>query len=586
MVRTFSSGHHSVNSVAWAPHGTQLAAVMDSGDADQLYAIDPASGSEKQLTHGDTSVIDFDWSPRGDVLAFTRRESAPKRRGADAFRDAFEVTDNAYLVTKPALPAHLWVVTLAGDERRLTAGTWSIADAALSWGPRGDEILFERAPTAVRGLQDRTAAVGVDLRDGRLVNVTPHARYEDQALFSPDGSRIAYLYARNGDPANETDAMIVSRSGSDDTDVSFALDRHVATASWMPDGKSLLLSVHDSAAMPLYVQPLRGKAQRLALGDVVAASIEPQGSIAKDGTIVFAGSSPRDPDEVYVLAPNAASPRRITHYNDAIAGLRLGRAERITWLGPGRRLEDGVVTYPPGYRHSKRYPLVLRIHGGPTESSMTAFEPFYQLAAARGYVVFAPNYRGSNDLGNAYERAIFNDASAGPGADIMAGIRAVEKTAFIDPARIGVSGWSYGGQLTSWMEGHYHIWKAAVAGAAVNDLVVDYAIADDIDADAIAFSGGSPFRKGALTRWRSQSPITSFQNIRTPTLILCNVYDVRVPIVESYEMYHALRDNGVTVKFFAYPSAGHLPNGPVRLADAYGRWLEWFDTYLHPSEYR
>lgn len=125
--------------------------------------------------------------------------------------------------------------------------------------------------------------------------------------------------------------------------------------------------------------------------------------------------------------------------------------------------------------------------------------------SAHGYLVFAPNYRGSNDLGNAYERAIFNDASAGPGRDIMAGIAAVERLGIVDTSRVAVSGWSYGGQLTSWMESHYHIWKAAVAGAAVNDLVVDYAIADDIDADSIAFTGGSPYKANWLARWRAAS---------------------------------------------------------------------------------
>jgi dipeptidyl aminopeptidase/acylaminoacyl peptidase len=319
---------------------------------------------------------------------------------------------------------------------------------------------------------------------------------------------------------------------------------------------------------------------------VVSASIQPQDAVARDGTIVFIGSERRHPDEVYVLPRGERAPARITALNDGIARLNLGRPVRITWRGSGGQMEDGVLTYPPGYAAGRKYPLVLRIHGGPTESSKIAFEPFYQLAASHGYLVFAPNYRGSNDLGNAYEHAIFNDASAGPGEDVMAGIRAVERLGIVDSSRIGVSGWSYGGQMTSWMEGHYHIWKVAVAGAAVNDLVVDYTIADDIDADAIAFSGGSPFKGNALASWRKQSPIEYYKSIRTPTLIFCNVYDVRVPIVESYEMYRALRDNGVPVRFFAYPSTGHLPNGPVRLADVYERWLAWFDLYLHPSGVR
>ena len=137
--------------------------------------------------------------------------------------------------------------------------------------------------------------------------------------------------------------------------------------------------------------------------------------------------------------------------------------------------------------------------------------------------------------------------------------------------------------MTSWMEARYPVFKAAVAWGAVNDLVVDYAIADDIHDDA-AFMGGSPYRGNALARWQAQSPISFYKHIRTPTLIMGNVFDVRVPIVESYEMYHALRDNGVPVKFYAFPTAEHLPMGPVRTAQAFTLWFDWFDRYLQPRK--
>ncbi|MEO9263494.1 MAG: S9 family peptidase [Candidatus Baltobacteraceae bacterium] len=581
-LRALASGHHTVDALQWSPDGTKLAAVLDvpGADADQIYLVDTASGVTAQLTQGKTSVVDMVWAPDGKSIAFTRREDVAAKRGAAAFEDAFEVSDDAYLRTKAAVPMHVWIADLNGTERRVTSGTWSAADATLSWSPDGQSLLFLRAPNGIHGVQGRARVVRVAVGSGRTQSVTPHLLYEDQPLYSPDGSRVAYLYSRDGDPMNQTEAMVIATNGTQDRDLTRGLDRHVATAAWMPDGASLLVQVYERAAVPLYVQPLRGVAHKLPLGNVVNASIQAQGSIARDGTIAFVGTQERRPNEIYVLEPHATAPRRLTEFNAAFASLNLGRAARIVWHGHDGFEEDGVLTYPPGYVAGRKYPLVLRIHGGPTESSSTAFEPFYQLAASHGYLVFAPNYRGSNDLGNAYEHAIFNDASAGPGRDIMAGIDVVERLGIVDTRRIGVSGWSYGGQMTSWMEGHYTIWKAAVAGAAVNDLVVDYTIADDIDASKIAFASGSPFVGNALETWRAQSPITYFKNIRTPTLILCNVYDVRVPIVESYEMYHALHDNGVPVKFFAYPSTGHLPNGPVRLADAYRRWLAWFDLYL------
>ncbi len=584
-MKRLAASHTSIGALRWSPDGASLAAVMHdpkNGGHDQLYLVDPQTGTEQALTSGSTDVMEFTWSPDGRKLVFSRRDAIAEKTGLAKYRDGFEVTDNAYLVTKPAVPAHLWITDRFGNERRLTSGQWSVVDAPLSWSPDGRTVVFLRAPNGIYGIQDRAVAMRYDLSSGQISPATAHPKYEDQALYSPDGTRLAYLYARDGNPMNEAEAMAAFASGGQDRDATRILDRHVETAAWMPNSRELLVKVYDAAAGPLFIQPIGGSARRLPLGPVVDASIDSQQSVARDGTIAFAGAEERRPSELYLLRPGAAAPLRLTSFNDAIAALDLGRAQRIAWQGPRGMREDGVLTYPPSFDPGKKWPLVLRIHGGPTESSLTDLNAFNQLAAARGYLVFSPNYRGSNDLGNAYEHAIFNDASIGPGRDIMAGIAAVERMGFVDKKRIGVSGWSYGGQMTSWMEARYGIFKAAVAGAAVNDIVVDYAIADDIDADAISFAGGSPYKGHTMHTWRLHSPITYFKDIRTPTLIMGNVYDVRVPIVESYEMYHALRDNGVPVRFFTYPTAGHLPSGPVRLADVYEKWLAWFDHYLQP----
>jgi len=219
------------------------------------------------------------------------------------------------------------------------------------------------------------------------------------------------------------------------------------------------------------------------------------------------------------------------------------------------------------------------IHGGPQASSATAFTFFLQLVAAHDYVVFSPNYRGSDNLGNAYQRAIFNDAGDGPGRDVMAGIAALEKLGFVDESKIAVSGWSYGGYMTTWLIGHYHVWKTAVAGAAVTDMNHQYNLADFNATERYIFRG-SPWIGDNMKDYREQSPISYAPQIKTPTLILSDTGDARVTITQSYMLYHALKDNGVTVKFFAYPVAGHFPSDPVRAMDVQRRWLGWLDRYL------
>jgi len=579
-LRSASADHTSVGNLAWSPDGSQLAAVIDDANGvSQIFLLNPISGTKVETTRGGSSVEQIAWDPRGMSIAFTRQDEVARKSGAAAYDDGFRIDDNAYLAEEEARPFHIWLVDRRGQERRLTQGPLSAIDSPLSWSPDGRFILYECAP-AVRGLHDLAYATRLNVATGESTYATPHRSYEDQALYSPNGSHIAYLHMRASDPVNQDDVWLQDSTGGNDRDISLALDRQASTLAWMPRGNALLEQVDDRTQEPLLLQRVDGSFRRLPMGTVAAAQIQSLGSVARDGTIAFIGDQKRRPDELYVLAPGSSVPQRLTSFNDPVAALRLGSVTRVAWRSADGLEEDGVLTYPPDYIRGRRYPLVLRIHGGPNESSNVAFSDFYQLAASHGYLVFAPNYRGSTDLGNAYLRAIFNDPNTGPGEDVMAGIAAVERMGIVDESRIAVSGWSYGGQLTSWLEGHYNIWRAAVAGAAVNDLVVDYSIADDIDADRLMFAQSSPYKGNALTLWRSQSPIAYYQNIHTPTLILCNVYDVRVPIVESYEMFHALNDNGVPVEFYAYPTGGHLPQGPVREADAYRRWLAWFDRYL------
>jgi dipeptidyl aminopeptidase/acylaminoacyl peptidase len=161
----------------------------------------------------------------------------------------------------------------------------------------------------------------------------------------------------------------------------------------------------------------------------------------------------------------------------------------------------------------------------------------------------------------------------------MAGLEAVKKRGFVDDRRIAVTGWSYGGYMTTWLIGHYHIWKTAIAGAAVTDLGDQYNLSDGNAARRHSY-GGSPWVGDTAQRLREQSPITYAPNIRTPTLILSPTGDFRVPITQSYKLYHALKDNNVPVQFVAYPVSGHFPGDPVRQKDVYRRWVEWLDVQL------
>ncbi|MDB5071690.1 MAG: hypothetical protein JWM87_2801, partial [Candidatus Eremiobacteraeota bacterium] len=185
----------------------------------------------------------------------------------------------------------------------------------------------------------------------------------------------------------------------------------------------------------------------------------------------------------------------------------------------------------------------------------------------------------SDNLGLAYQRGVRYDASEGPGKDIMAAVDAVRARGIVDDKRIVVGGWSYGGIMTAWMISKYHIWRAAVSGASVNDWAADYGTADDPGADKALFHG-SPYVGGNAAEYRKASAITYARDVTTPVLIVSDVGDNRDPFATSSMYFRALRDNGKDATFIAYPVDGHFPGDPVRTADLYGRWIDWFARHL------
>jgi dipeptidyl aminopeptidase/acylaminoacyl peptidase len=591
--RVLTHERRGVSQPRWSPTGDRLAFLATVGPEKeakpQLFVMPMNGGDAKRITSAPNGVQHYAWRPNGQEVAYATADERETKKGVEKYNDAFEVGNNDFLATAAPTPSHIWLIAVEGGQaRRLTSGAWSLAvnrppgppTALLSWSPDGQFIAFTQRARPHSGDADQSAVHLLDIVTGAIRPLTSHTTFEGYASFSPDGSHIAYWYPRDGDPYNVNEIHVAPASGGEGVSCTRALDRHLVRSIWTSDGQALLVGGHDDTRVSLWLQPLNGAARRLDLG-LISPSFAywVDVSLGQDGAIAFTGSEPQHPTELYYLASPSAPPRRLTDFNGEVAALALGTVETIVWEGPDGFRENGVLTYPPDFAPAKKYPLVLSIHGGPRLASTETFSAHAQLLAAHGYVVFEPNYRGSDNLGNAYQRAIHNDAGEGPGRDVMAGLEAVKQRGFVDTTRIAVSGWSYGGYMTTWLIGHYQGWRAAIAGAALTDFLDTYNLADTNIRTRYAF-GGSPWVGDFEKAYREQSPITSAAKIRTPTLILAMTGDARVPIVESYKLYHALRDNGVTTTFIAYPVAGHSPGDPVRARDVQRRWLAWLDQYL------
>jgi dipeptidyl aminopeptidase/acylaminoacyl peptidase len=591
--RVLTYDRKGVGSPRWSPNGDRLAFVAVEGTAKdakpQVFVLPMTGGEAHKLTDAPEGIEQFAWRPNGQYIAYVTSDEPENKKEIEKHHDAFEVGDNDYLATEAALPSHLWLIAADGGKpKRLTSGAWSLPKSAppsspaspISWSPDGKWLLFTRQEHPHQGDSDLTTLQVLNVETGETRKLTKHEKFESFALFSPDGSRVAYWYPFDGDPNNQIEIFVTQTTGGDGSDATRSIDRDIQRVIWMPDGNSLLVGGHDGTTTSLWLQPLSGSPKKLPLGDISPSwAFWVDAFVGRKGEIAFTGSTPSHPSELYYMGSASDTPRRLTNFNDGIAALALGKSEKIEWKGPDNFHEDGVLVYPPDFQKGKKYPLVLIIHGGPQASTTTQFSLLPQVMATHGYVVFEPNYRGSDNLGNAYQRAIWNDAGDGPGRDVIAGIDAVKKLGFVDETRIAVTGWSYGGYMTSWLIGHYQIWKAAVAGAPVTDMYDEYNLSDGNAGDRYTFKG-SPYVGDNLKDYRAQSPITYAAQMKTPTLILHDTGDARVTVTQGYSLYHALKDNGVPVKFIAIPVPGHFPGDPVRAMDTFHYWIDWVDKYL------
>jgi len=588
-IRNLTYDRTGLDSPRWSPTGDRLAFIADAGSGDdaqsQIFVMPMAGGDAKQVTKAPNGVQEFTWRPDGEAFAYVTADDPPDKKQIDQHFDAFDVGDLDYKTTSEAVSSHIWIVSATGaGDRRLTSGSWSISSVnggvsfPLSWSSDGKTIAITKLPNAVYGDSDAATVALVDAKSGKVHDLPDQRPFLTGAFFAPSGDAIAALWYPHGTFNSNGYLTITSAAGGAGSVVGGQQD-NVDWYAWSPDGTSIAWAAEQGAQVGVWVQPLRGTAQRLALGDVnVGGDIDIRGR-----AVALIGDTTDRPGELYYFATPASPIKRLTDYNGAVSKLTLGKEEEVAWTGQGGYREDGIVTLPPGYVAGRRYPLALIVHGGPQGSSQYSFDALSQLIAEHGIVTFQPNYRGSTNLGDAYQHAIYRDTGVGPGEDAMAGVAALEKMGLVDQTRMCVSGWSYGGYMTTWLESHYNVWKCAMSGAALTDWVADYTIAWYQKGDADFFGhDGSPWKNDQWDIWREQSPISWVGNVKAPTLIMADVGDANVPIYNSYLWFHALRDQGVDVQFYAYPRNTHFPGDPVGAESVERRWVDWIVSHLAP----
>ncbi|HWT06074.1 MAG TPA: prolyl oligopeptidase family serine peptidase, partial [Xanthomonadales bacterium] len=452
--RTLVRERDDAGSARWSPAGDRLAFIAtppkDPGDKDepspQLYVLRMDGGEPARITEAKKGVESYAWRPDGRAFAYVARDESPDAARIKAHDDWFEVGDNAWTSRANIAPAHLWTIGADGKKaHRVTHGTWSLAGEP-AFAPDGRRVYVTRTPRASTNHYRARSVVAIDLATG-IVRAVAGARSSDAPAVSPDGKRLIYA-AEHPQAFAQNEVFVADAGGAHARDLSARLDRNVQFALFAP-GDRVIVGANDATRDRLFELAPDGTPHALPLGDV---DLNGGATASRDGTLAFVGVTPAHPPELYVFHAGAAAPRRLTHDNDAVAAHALGRTRTLTWRSADGFAVDGVLTEPPGgIARGKKYPLMVLIHGGPTATSLEAFSSLAQLMAARGWLVFQPNYRGSDNLGKRFAMATVPHITSAPGRDVLDGVDAVQKLGIVDAERIGVSGWSEGGLLTSWL---------------------------------------------------------------------------------------------------------------------------------------
>jgi dipeptidyl aminopeptidase/acylaminoacyl peptidase len=592
-MRALTHDRHGVGSPRWSPTGDRIAfTAPDVNKKDQIFIMPMTGGDPVQITKFKEDVQQFAWSPDGKSIAFAATDPKPELKGEDKYRTAFKVGDDDFTIDEAVRPTHLWLVSAdGGDAKRLTSGSWSLPSSLppgsppspVKWSKDGKSIVIVRQETPSTGDQLQTRVEVTDVAGGNIRNLTGATTLEGYPEVAPDGKTIAYWRNRDAQPYQFQDVWLAPFAGGAGRDISLKLDKNVFLTQWMPDGKSLIVGGNTNTTVGLWRLGIDGSVAAINLGDVMPTNgYWIDADVSHDGrSIAIVGQTVTDPNELYIVAANGGVPTALTRENAGLSNLSLARQETIEWKNAQGRMIDGVVTYPKDYQSGTRYPLVLFIHGGPNSASRQRFGLMEQVLASHGWLVFEPNYRGSDNMGSAFYASIFKDAGQGPGEDVMAGVAALKSKGLVDPSRMAVTGWSYGGYMTTWIAGHYPVWKAAVAGASVTDWVDMYDLSDANVASGLQQVGPpSPYVGNAMAMYRAESPASTETKITAPTLVMSDNGDFRVPVTQSFGLYRALKDNHVTTEFYLYPVHGHFPGDPIRQMDVYQRWVDWLVKYL------
>lgn len=582
----------SENSPLWSPDGKYLAFLTARGEDDpprQVWFLDRQGGEAKPLTGFNGDVVDFSWSPDGKKLALIVSDEDPRKlKGADKDKTPPPIVVDRYYFKEDetgymgAQRQHLYVFDVATRKSEvITPGRFN--ESMPSWSPDGTRIAFFSNRSQDPDRNNEFGLYTVEPRTGATPTLLTKfqgdagdSSWMSPPVWRPDGREIAYITA--GDPKliyySVHNLAVVSAAGGEARLLSKSLDRNVTDPQWSADGRSIYFLIEDDLNQVLArLTVANGKVERILDGQRESVDYD----LGAKGRIALLDSNVNLPDAVFAVEGKQL--RQLSHQNDEwLAGVKLGSTEAISFASKDGTRISGFVVRPPGYVASQRYPTLLWIHGGPVSQYANSFTMPWQIFAAHGYVVVAANPRGSSGRGEAFSTAIYKDWGGKDAEDVLAAVDYVVQRGIADPYRLGVGGWSYGGILTNAVIAKDTRFKSASSGAGIANVLAGYGT--DMYIREYEMELGVPW-KDLDTYLHNSYAFLHADRIKTPTLFLCGEQDFNVPLLNSEQMYQALRSLGVPTQLVIYPGQPHRLDKPSYVIDRMQRYLDWHGKYLN-----
>jgi dipeptidyl aminopeptidase/acylaminoacyl peptidase len=578
---TFDSG--SEGNAHWSPDGKYISFIATRGEDknSQVYLLDRRGGEAKKLTEIKGDIDDYDWSPNGLQILLTIRglnyadtASSKIRKPYVIDRYHFKQDYQGYL---DSTTTHLYLYTLATKKLdTLTRGIYNETQAVFS--PDGTRVAFVSNRTEQPDKNDNSDVFVMTAAAGALpAQLTTWDGEDNHPAWSPDGKWIAYSQSSSDDVFTmygQGQAAIVSSTGGTPKVLSGAVDRPLRNIKWSKDGKQLYALMEDDRQVQVVnLDVATGTLSRVITGEQSFYDLEPNKAKNAWATVM---STPSVPGEIYVI--EGAKLRKLTNVQDSfLAPLILPKVEGFQSKSKDGTLVSGILYRPASTQANTRLPLILFIHGGPVAQDEYDFDLTRMIYAAAGYAVAGVNYRGSSGRGVAFTKAIYGDWGNKEISDIIGAADYLVSTGVADVNRMGIAGWSYGGISTDYTIATDQRFKAAVSGAGSGLQLSMYG--SDQYITQYEKEIGYPWKN--TEKWLAISyPFFKADRIKTPTLFMASQNDFNVPVIGSEQMYQALKTLGVPTELVIYPLQNHGVSVPSYLVDRFKRHLAWFDRYL------